>query len=118
MPEPPVTSSRCPYPGLRPFRSEEADLFFGREEQIRELRKRLERGEFLAVVGESGCGKSSLVLAGLIPEIRPASLARRVRPGPLLPSGQVRDLSEHGRPRLAPRRLCHKSARSKEKMPR
>jgi WD40 repeat protein/energy-coupling factor transporter ATP-binding protein EcfA2 len=69
MPEPSTATTRCPYPGLRPFRPDEADLLFGRDEQIRELRRRLELSRFLAVVGESGCGKSSLILAGLIPEI-------------------------------------------------
>jgi energy-coupling factor transporter ATP-binding protein EcfA2 len=56
-----------PYPGLRSFRQNEADLFFGREEQIEEMLSRLENHRFLAVVGTSGCGKSSLVRAGLIP---------------------------------------------------
>ena len=62
-------SDRCPYPGLRPFRPDEADLFFGRDEQVDELLDRLGRGRFLAVVGESGCGKSSLILAGMIPAL-------------------------------------------------
>ncbi len=68
-------ATRCPYPGLRPFQPDEADLFFGRDEQIRELRRRLDHMRFLAVVGESGCGKSSLILAGLIPEIEAGFLS-------------------------------------------
>ena len=56
-----------PYPGLRPFRFEESYLFFGREGQSEELLKRLERSHFVAVVGTSGSGKSSLVRAGLLP---------------------------------------------------
>ncbi|PYP60217.1 MAG: hypothetical protein DMD40_01135 [Gemmatimonadetes bacterium] len=55
-----------PYPGLRPFESEESYIFFGREEQTDELLKRLSQTRFLAVVGPSGCGKSSLVRAGMI----------------------------------------------------
>src|SRR5690242_13941855 len=55
-----------PYPGLRPFDTEEAHLFFGREEQVDELLRRLHATCFLAVVGPSGCGKSSLVRAGMI----------------------------------------------------
>ncbi|MDR3537467.1 MAG: hypothetical protein P4L71_13300 [Acetobacteraceae bacterium] len=55
-----------PYPGLRPFDAEEADLFFGREAQVDELLRRLHSTRFLAVVGPSGCGKSSLVRAGMI----------------------------------------------------
>lgn len=57
---------RSPYPGLRPFRRDETDLFFGREEQVDQLLERLGRSHFLAVVGTSGCGKSSLVKAGMI----------------------------------------------------
>ena len=59
----------APYPGLRPFTDEESNIFFGREEQTDELLRRLNRHRFLAVVGESGCGKSSLVRAGLIAAI-------------------------------------------------
>lgn len=55
-----------PYPGLRPFRSDESDIFFGREAQTDEMIRRLKTSHFLAVVGTSGCGKSSLVRAGLI----------------------------------------------------
>ncbi len=58
--------SMFPYPGLRPFHSDEADIFFGREEQTDELLLKLSQTRFLAVVGPSGCGKSSLVLAGMI----------------------------------------------------
>ena len=58
-----------PYPGLRPFEITESHLFFGRDQQVGELVKRLERNRFLAVVGASGSGKSSLVLAGLIPAL-------------------------------------------------
>jgi hypothetical protein len=58
-----------PYPGLRPFETTEAHLFFGRDEQIAELLTRLECNRFVAVVGVSGGGKSSLVRAGLIPAL-------------------------------------------------
>src|SRR5215469_4884029 len=61
--------SSLPYPGLRPFRDSESDIFFGREEQTDELLARLDRCRFLAVTGASGCGKSSLVEAGLIPAL-------------------------------------------------
>lgn len=59
-----------PFPGLRPFRSEEACIFFGRGPQIRAMVERLEENRFLAVVGASGAGKSSLVKAGLIPAVK------------------------------------------------
>ena len=56
-----------PYPGLRPFRADETHLFFGRDEQRVELLRRLRQSRFLAIVGTSGSGKSSLVRAGLLP---------------------------------------------------
>lgn len=56
-----------PYPGLRPFRADEIHLYFGRDEQRAELLRRLREARFLAVIGGSGSGKSSLVRAGLLP---------------------------------------------------
>lgn len=64
-----------PYPGLRPFETSEAALFFGREAHTSDLVRRLEQNCFLAVIGVSGSGKSSLVRAGLIPALRRGSLA-------------------------------------------
>ena len=55
-----------PYPGLRAFEAEEDHLFFGREREVDELLRRLRSTRFLAVVGTSGSGKSSLVRCGLI----------------------------------------------------
>ncbi|UFS68999.1 hypothetical protein LPW11_13965 [Geomonas sp. RF6] len=55
-----------PFPGLRPFCEGEADRFFGRAEQIEELAARLQSERFVAVAGASGCGKSSLVCAGVL----------------------------------------------------
>jgi len=56
------------YPG-RPFRRHESLLFFGRQEHVDELLGRLADTTFLAVVGLSGSGKSSLVFAGLVPAL-------------------------------------------------
>src|SRR5271165_3753500 len=64
-----------PFPGLRPFESEEDYLFFGREQQTDELVRRLRQTRFLAVVGASGGGKSSLVRAGLIPSLHGGAMA-------------------------------------------
>lgn len=58
-----------PYVGLRPFDSKDSLYFFGRREQTAELFDRLRQSRFLAVVGSSGCGKSSLIRAGLIPAL-------------------------------------------------
>ncbi|NML64391.1 hypothetical protein HHL22_04150 [Hymenobacter sp. RP-2-7] len=58
-----------PFPGLRSFDTADAHLFFGRDRQIQDLQERLTRTRFLAIVGSSGSGKSSLVKAGLIPQL-------------------------------------------------
>jgi formylglycine-generating enzyme required for sulfatase activity len=65
----PDLTVRQPYPGLRPFETEEAFLFFGRENHTAEVLRRLSEQRFLAVVGSSGSGKSSLVRAGLLPAL-------------------------------------------------
>lgn len=59
-----------PFPGLRPFLLEDSPLFFGRDGLSAELLSRLSEARFLAVIGTSGSGKSSLVRAGLLPLLR------------------------------------------------
>jgi hypothetical protein len=59
-----------PYPGLRPFYPDEARYFMGRETQIREIIGRLGHQSCVTVLGGSGCGKSSIVRAGVIPALR------------------------------------------------
>jgi len=68
-------SSSQPYPGLRPFEEGDQEYFFGRDAQTRGLRQKLEASRLVAVVGRSGCGKSSLVKAGLIPLLAKANAA-------------------------------------------
>ena len=68
--------SENPYPGLRPFRPDEAQLFFGRESQVDAMVDCLAAARFLAVVGSSGCGKSSLVNCGLRPALQRGLLAQ------------------------------------------
>ena len=58
--------ARLPYPGLRSFDREEADLFFGRDGAVDDMIDRLAATRFLAVLGASGSGKSSLVKTGLL----------------------------------------------------
>ena len=67
--------STSPYPGLRPFHRNEADIFFGRDEQVDQLLLRLSKSRFLALVGSSGCGKSSLVHTGLLNALEAGFLA-------------------------------------------
>ncbi|GAA2348377.1 TIR domain-containing protein [Streptomyces kunmingensis] len=67
--------TRAPYPGLGPFAPEDAAVFFGRSEKTEELLKRLQptlahgAGRFVAIMGPSGSGKSSLLRAGLLPRL-------------------------------------------------
>ncbi|KYF57422.1 hypothetical protein BE08_43470 [Sorangium cellulosum] len=67
--------NECPFPGLQPFTEAQAELFFGRDADVRELLGRIEalrEGEsvrWLQIEGPSGTGKSSLVQAGLLPRL-------------------------------------------------
>jgi WD40 repeat protein/DNA-binding SARP family transcriptional activator len=76
--EPRRIDARNPYKGLRPFTEADAHDFFGRGELTQRLVARLGGQEvgsrFLAVVGPSGSGKSSVVRAGLVPAIRRGAL--------------------------------------------
>ncbi len=67
--------SNFPYPGLRPFQTDEIDIFFGREQHVDQLITRLGQTHFLAVVGLSGSGKSSLVNTGLLADLKTGFLA-------------------------------------------
>ena len=64
----------CPFRGLQVFEEEHADLFFGREALTQHLVEQLRADRFLAVIGPSGSGKSSLVRAGLVPQVRKGAL--------------------------------------------
>ena len=95
-PEVAIPEGEYPYVGLKTFQPEDAGLFFGRAAKIQELLYRLHNGfgtpkeeRFLALIGASGSGKSSLALAGLIPALRCGELPEsqdwpqvRCRPGP------------------------------------
>jgi WD40 repeat protein len=56
-----------PFPGLRPFHTNEAHLFFGRDGQSEEVLVNLSKNNFAAILGASGTGKSSLIYCGLLP---------------------------------------------------
>ncbi len=59
-----------PYKGLSAFREEDAAIFFGRDRFIRDLVKSVNTKPLVGVVGASGSGKSSVVFAGLVPQLR------------------------------------------------
>lgn len=81
----------CPYPGLVPFNETNSHFFYGRERETQELLQRLHRHPLVAVVGRSGCGKSSLVFAGLVPALEQSEL---FSPGDWL----IRQMRPHQKP--------------------
>lgn len=73
-----IFQPKNPYKGLRAFQQADADDFFGRDELVTELVDHLgvsgNNYDFLAVVGPSGSGKSSVVKAGMLPRIQDGAL--------------------------------------------
>jgi WD40 repeat protein/energy-coupling factor transporter ATP-binding protein EcfA2 len=59
-----------PYKGLQRFNFSDREYFFGRDALIARLFEAINKNKFLLVAGASGCGKSSVVRAGLIPELK------------------------------------------------
>ena len=70
----------CPYPGLPAYEPEDAGRFFGREAVVRDLRGHVDEHGFVALVGASGSGKSSVLRAGLVAQV-PGDVTV-VTPGP------------------------------------
>jgi hypothetical protein len=72
-----------PYRGLLSFRERDAGVFFGRERFVETLVDRARTASFMAVLGSSGSGKSSVVLAGLVPRLRRSGdwIVTQMRPG-------------------------------------
>ncbi|MBD2606302.1 CHAT domain-containing protein, partial [Scytonema hofmannii FACHB-248] len=72
-----------PYQGLSAFGEEDADFFFGQETFVNELVQTTRKQPLVGVIGPSGSGKSSMVFAGLIPQLRSEGnwLIKSFRPG-------------------------------------
>src|SRR5213592_2865485 len=99
----------CPYKGLARFEAVDAEFFFGREQVVAEAVGHLVEGRFLALVGPSGSGKSSLLRAGLMHALGSGALpgsdrwaSSVIRPGdhPLAASGHALE-EKRGRSLLA-----------------
>ena len=69
-PAPPLDASKNPYRGLKSFEEKHSKLFFGRTELVEKLDNFVKIHPLTVVLGASGSGKSSLVKAGLIPQLR------------------------------------------------
>jgi formylglycine-generating enzyme required for sulfatase activity len=76
-----------PYRGLQAFEAEHRALFFGRRREQRAVLERLKSEPFLLMTGDSGVGKSSLCLAGVLPLVTEGALedGRRWRAVKLVP---------------------------------
>ncbi|AKG23226.1 WD40 repeat domain-containing protein [Calothrix sp. 336/3] len=79
----PDESLPCPYRGLFHFGPDDAEFFFGREVFVEELFAATQTRNFIPVLGASGSGKSSVVLAGLVPKLQKEGnwLFTHFRPG-------------------------------------
>jgi WD40 repeat protein len=64
----------CPYRGLESFDAEHAGFYFGREGDTLRVLEKLKASRFVAVIGASGSGKSSLVRAGVVPALARGAL--------------------------------------------
>ena len=67
---------QTPFVGLRPYESSDSLFYFGRNEQTKSLLHLLHLHRFITVVGSSGAGKSSLIQAGLIPQLEAGFLVQ------------------------------------------
>ncbi len=71
---PELPAALCPYVGLDSFGPDQHEQFFGREEFVARVLGRLRDERFLALIGASGSGKSSVALAGVLPALRAGGL--------------------------------------------
>ena len=78
-PAPDLTGEANPYRGLKSYDQKHSPLFFGRDQEIEELAALVDQQPFVAVLGASGTGKSSLVKAGVLPRL-PYSVLPPMRP--------------------------------------
>ncbi|ROP37072.1 trypsin-like peptidase domain-containing protein [Saccharothrix texasensis] len=75
-----VIEREPPFRALRPFDEQDAELYFGREEQAEQLVKLARAAPAVCVVGPSGVGKSSLLRAGVLPRLRSDAAVAVLRP--------------------------------------
>ena len=78
----PVRLTGSPFVGLRAMTEADSDRFFAREAEVEALVETVKAHRLVAIVADSGSGKSSLAQAGLIPRIRGGALENRSREEP------------------------------------
>ena len=116
-PAPPLDASKNPYRGLKSFDEEHSELFFGRNELVEKLHNFVKTHPLTVVLGASGSGKSSLVKAGLIPELRKEtteqwSILPPIRPGDTPLQALNNALKSAQLPGVAAQKPQHNLARS------
>lgn len=72
---PTLDDSLCPYLGLDAFKADQKDRYFGRQQLVEHLVERLEKARLVALIGPSGSGKSSLILAGVLPALQSGAIS-------------------------------------------
>lgn len=90
----------CPYRGLLPYDAADADLFFGREDDVVACLRRVRDSNILVVVGPSGVGKSSLVCAGVVAALTSADTPVLVTSPGVHPLASLVGLKPRGRQTL------------------
>jgi hypothetical protein len=84
--------TETPYVGLVPYQEEDADFFFGRDREIRIVTSNLRAHRLTILYGPSGAGKTSLIRAGVVHQLRRGTYARECSTRP----SSVRDLHDRG----------------------
>lgn len=79
MIEIPAVSEQSPWLGLNPFTEDLQQFFHGRDAEAGDLFRRVKRRRLTVLFGQSGLGKTSLVQAGLFPQLRPTFLPVTLR---------------------------------------
>jgi hypothetical protein len=85
----PTVGAEQPWLGLNSFSESTAAWFYGRDDEVAELGRRVRRKPLTVLFGQSGLGKTSIVRAGLVPRLRPAGYCAvyvRIDYGPDAPS--------------------------------
>jgi WD40 repeat protein len=109
---------RSPYPGLAAMDVADAGVFFGRDDDVRNLVNRVDgplgqpEGNLVVVMGPSGAGKSSLVRAGLVARLEVPRSGWAV-PAPFVPDAQPLTLLASHLAALVPGRLTEDECRSR-----
>jgi WD40 repeat protein/predicted AAA+ superfamily ATPase len=91
-----ITIHGNPYKGLQSFDTSDCDRFYGRKEAKAVLLEKIKQSNYLVIVGNSGAGKSSLIKAGLFPELEKEGykILKTVRAGDMPLENIERSLAE------------------------